>query len=223
MNIQNPSVPRPFNPKRRDKVLEEMAKRLGNSLSWLTHNFGRAYEFEEVDSEGDTTRFPAVYSETGDYTNVSQNSFLKASTYFILGEDDYTNDYKFQFPLSIIFLLNLKEIYPTADTYQATERLINDATHVLNYYYSHDFKKTTTQQKFENVFSEFDDLSLNKFKRYPMDSFRINGIFTMDDVCLGTTQYPSDQGPLSGEVDNFVWEDGDNFVWEDGDNFVWED
>lgn len=218
MNILNPSIPFIFNPRRRDRVVKEMASELGNYLSWLSHPYGRAYKLDKkVDNYRVT--YPAVYNSEGNYLHVGHNSFLTGSTYFILGRDNYLEDVIVQFNMSIIFMVNLKKIFPTVEEYHITERLIEQAEHVLRLGYP-EFKFENTEHEFEDVFKEFDDNKLHELKRYPLDSFRINGIFTLNLACLGVDVLPGDQGPLTGEVSNFNLTDGNNFILTDGNNFV---
>lgn len=218
MNITNPNVPRIFNPRRRDKVVEGMAINLGNNLSWLTHPFGRAYKTTEKNNEGDIVTFPSVYHSNGNYHPVSHNSFLSGATYFILGKDNYNQESLFDVDLSIIFMVNLKKIYPTANEYHITERLVEQVLHVLKRLYGHTYKIGNIEYELDEVFTEFDFQELFKFKMNPLDSFRINGNFTLTDICLGTDIIPGDQGNVSNVRDSVGWGDGDTVGWGDGSN-----
>lgn len=218
MNIINPAVPIIFNPRRRDKAVQSLSVDLGVNLDWLSHAFGKA-TVKDKKVNNQRVRYPAIYKGKGEYTSVSHNSFLTGSTYFLLGRDEYLEEDIIQFETSIVVMVNLKKIYPTLEDYEATERIIEQIDHVIAKLDSR-FVCNSVEHDFDDVFREFDDMDLFDLKTYPLDSFRINGKFTLDLECLGGNITPGSQGDLTNIVDNFVW-NGDNLVWKDGDNLVW--
>jgi len=221
MNITNPSVPAIFNPRRRDLVIQSLSQNLGTYLSWLSHAWGKAVIKDRKTDHG-RVRFPAVYNSGGNYIPVYQNSFLSGTTYFLLGRDEYLEETIIRFDTSIIFLLNLEKIYPTLSEYEATERIIEQVDHVIPRLDKR-FEFESVEHDFDDVFREFDDFELYKFCSWPLASFRLNGIFTLNLVCLGTDIYPGDQGPLTSTIDVVGWGDGDTVGWGDGDERGWGD
>ena len=199
MAYKNPSNPIPPNPVFVDKAIAEIQTLLSTELSWLTHAFGRSYDYNERRS-GEWLKKPFVYVNDGQYQPVQFNDNLQAQCFFTVGDRTFLDYEKNQqnfveIPVSIIFWANLKKIDDSKGaSYYFLEELINDVQSVFN-------KATLIDSTFiidevvenkDDVLEEFDfDDNDLKFWTFPYGGFRIDMTLTVLEDCTETTPTPT--------------------------------
>jgi len=135
-NRVNPLIPLLSNPIGLDKAIQDIQIALSD-ISWLEKIFGRAFEFNAINTLGKRIKKPMVYIGNGEYYSVLPNDTFKSMCFFLTRGHEESEGYLTGNTLiykvrgiSIIFWVNLKLIDPTND-YIFTEKLKTDVEKVL--------------------------------------------------------------------------------------------
>ena len=127
--------------------------------------YGRAYKHLKND-----VRLAFVYDKDNEYQDVTFNDNLSASLFFDIGDNENGNYPNFTAEVSIVVMVNLYDIYPTA-VYRAIEDVHND---VLSLIKKCGVFKITGVTTGENVFGNIDTTLLKQYDMQPFHVFRVN-------------------------------------------------
>jgi hypothetical protein len=116
---------RKTNPIGKDHPIDRLQLYLYNNTSFANHDsHHRAYK--NIKGKNDDSLVPERYDVDGEYKDLYYNDNLNVLSFF-LSSDEVTNneDRAYLTDLSIIYEVNLKELYPTI-THRADEEFVND-------------------------------------------------------------------------------------------------
>lgn len=199
MSLQNPSIPTPINAIEIDSVVMDIQTKLDVNLSWLTHNYARAFRhIERKDSK--IMYFPEVYTgivnDVPSYYRVTPDSTRKGMCFFVVGKEenkDFNKDeYNYlSYNLGIVFWVNLGLIdQALLNTDLFTQNLIRDVRDVL----TRKMLGTNYRLEIENVCREFNEVyrefSLDEMKNFlmaPFQAFRFNCNVSFQEDCIGSS------------------------------------
>lgn len=149
------------------------------------NSYGRAYRNQSEDGY-----VPEVFTGNSvtngkDYEEVLLNDNVKAQSFFSLGESQTHNNGSTLADISIIFMVNVKELKPTI-THRADEEIRRDVE-LLCQNIRYGFEMKGIQTGIDNVFQEYPGMRRNegmKFRdMHPLHCFRIdfNLLYNIND------------------------------------------
>jgi hypothetical protein len=172
-----------------DQTIQVLQQDLSDSLSWLEYSFGRAY-YGKDNQNRQGHRYPAVYTGSGQYQDVSPNDNLKSQSFFVVDGDYDYDEYevnqqnKMSVPVSLILWGNLKKIAPAVDEHfgqvllQDTLRVIGENT---------DFEILRIIDNEDDVFQEFSAENIpTELYYYPYFCYRIKMRANTTEECKQT-------------------------------------
>lgn len=192
--FQNPNIPMPTQALEIDKAIYQTQLRLDAELSWLTHDYGRAFRFMEYKEK--RLYFPEVYlgGPNHDYYRVTPDNDHQGTVFFVAERgrvlDFQPNQYNHMaWNVGIVFWVNLQLIDPALiQVEDFTQRLINEARGVLTRKLSglgFRFNLFDEVRSFDEVFKGFTLDPDNKYLRKPYSGFRFNGEIVLREHCDG--------------------------------------
>jgi hypothetical protein len=135
MSYLKPNIPLIAAPKGLEIPIQDIQIALGK-LSWIEKSFGRAWQHQEIGTDGKTKKYPKCWDGV-DYTNVLPNDNFSAMSFIAAKAQEKLPDFSTTTngnpktrDLSVIVWGNLKKIDPTK-TYIFTETLKLDVEKVL--------------------------------------------------------------------------------------------
>lgn len=172
-----------------DGVVEHLRLLLGTNLSWLTMNYGEAFNFEQS-VDGQRVYVPNAYIQNTRYQNLHVDNNVTGQCFFIVGDSssgEYSmslNNY-YTTPISIVFEVNMElSSISIADEY-TREKHIVEVLNVLktprgSYYKIEDVSVIRQPQ---DVFSEY-GFDPRKEYKYPLTCFRIDLNINHKSECI---------------------------------------
>ena len=122
----------------------------------------------------DDKTFPEYYKGDGQYKDVYYDDKLGAGFFFIVGDDDSTEDEMlFISKVKCVFMMNLERAYPSDDERSdiKAQRLV---VSLLREYDYHGYVVTGISKTVSNIFSGFDTSKINTADVHPAHCFSIN-------------------------------------------------
>lgn len=196
---QEPSIPSPISAIEIDKAIYELQLRLDTNLSWLSHNYGRAYR--HIDKNKKMLYFPEIYvgGKQKSYFRVTPDNDKSGMCFFVVGKEDDYDFTKFHknylsWNVGIVFSVNLDLINPTLLQNEIfTENLIRDVRDVLTMKLggmSFGLEIKEVVREFSEIYREWSLSEDEEYLRAPMQGFRFNCTLNMQEECGVVTYDP---------------------------------
>jgi len=159
-------------------IIESMYEGLTDA-GWQNYEaYHRAYKNPKRDGE---KFIPEAYTKSNEYEEVLLNDELYSSSFFITGSNTTSEQGNYSVPLSVIFQVNLNELYKNVE-HRADEEARNDAiVSIKNGPIGN--KITSIVTDLPKVYEEFDTLGMNFNDMEPFHVFRVNMEVLVDYSC----------------------------------------
>lgn len=184
------NIPFKSNPVLLDVMIQGIQKNLQDNLPWLDYAFGRAYKIESNSESGPKVKYPAVYTENGEYLSVLPDDKLGNYSFILISDPT-----ELEIPArlsrlkvngSIIFWLNLSTVYAEVNAIYSeeikAEILKVLSTKALPVGCRLQVLKIYEQP--ENIFKEFSIQQKDtQYMLYPYYCVRIDVELTVEKLC----------------------------------------
>lgn len=194
INSQQPNVPTLVDPIEIDKAIMDLQLRLDLNLTWLSHEYGRAYRHLKIQNNN-RVYFPEVYTGKQDdkymYYRPTPDNDKSGLCFFVVGDE--TNDFAenqhnyLTYDLGIVFWANLKLIDDSKlNTELFTQNLIKEVREVLTRKLIGTFYKLKIERvvrEFSQIYSEFTIDEKENYLMAPYQGFRFNCTIELQEDC----------------------------------------
>lgn len=198
MSLQNPIVPAITDAIEIDAVILDLQTRLNNSLPWLTHAYGRAYQLlDETRTNAGRLYLPEIYigKDRGNakYFDAQPDNDKQGQCLFFVEREEAIAPQVglygwLRYNVSIIFSANLDLINSALlETELFTTHLVADVRNVLIRQQLGTFYRLTynnTQLVASDVWQGF-DIELKRVEKAPMQHFKMNFTVQVEEDCVG--------------------------------------
>lgn len=196
INLQGPSINGPLQSIEIDKAILDLQIKFDTKLSWLSHNYARAYRNKKT-TNGKGMYYPEIY--TGKHNNqylyhrATPDNDETGKCFFIVGKEKYGNfnerEYQYvKHDLGIVFNANLSKINDVLHTTEDfTQHLIRDVREVLTRCLVGTFYKITIDdvvREFDEIYKEFTMNELEGYLQFPQTGFRFNCEIEYREDCI---------------------------------------
>jgi len=163
------------NPKGIDYQIQRIQNHLEKHLGWAeTDIYGRVYK--NPSKEGNVV--PEAYISKGEYRDVLRNDKKNAMVFFI-DDDEHTSTtgHQFSAEVSVVFMVNLKKLYPDANNRPDTDAQLHVEAILrrLKIFSITNNSPLTITKGLENVLSDFDTKHIKLSDFHPYHIFSIKG------------------------------------------------
>ncbi len=156
-----------------DVAINDVQTDLYASLTSLWSGDIEGYGRIHKNNKKDTT-IPEHYIGENQYKDVYYDDKLGADFFFIVGDDDTTEDEMLYISkVKCVFMLNLSRIYPS-DAERSDVKAQRDVVEILRKYDYHGYTITGISKTISNIFSGFDTSKIKFTDIHPAHCFSIN-------------------------------------------------
>lgn len=157
-----------------DVAINNVQTDLYASLVSLWHGDIEGYGRIHKNNKKDDKVIPEHYTKEGQFKEVYYDDKLGADFFFIVGNDDSTEDQLLYVSnVKCVFMLNLNRIYPS-DEERSDVKAQKDVVEILRKYDYHGYKITGISKTISNIFSGFDTSKIKFTDIQPAHCFSIN-------------------------------------------------
>lgn len=184
------NIPFKNNPVLLDVIIQDIQRLLQNNLHWLDYAFGRAYKIESTAESGPKVKYPAVYTEQGEYFSVLPDDKLGNYSFILISDPT-----EVEMPAglssikvtgSIIFWLNLSTIYAENNAIYS-EEIKSEILRILTSRHLSPgcrLKILKLYEQPENIFREFSIQQTDtQYLLYPYYGLRIEVELKIEKLC----------------------------------------
>jgi hypothetical protein len=193
--IQNQTIPTKDSPQLLDLLLDEMATKLGNSLSWLNNTFGKAERIIKKDFLQRPEYQPAIYTggrKNQDYVLLFPDSHLGNFCWFdVPGTQDLLIEDRRQWnrvrtTAGLIIWYNITKVYPANHTTRTIENVKADVLRAVQTatYTNGSARALSFLERIEDIYRGYSTKEIDRqFMTRPYNAFRLDLEITVRENC----------------------------------------